>query len=83
MVTGQPGSMRIAAVDDPFAGVDFSYLERFRIHNGIMFFKVYRPILRRRLAKAEALSRRGQAPVFDDRPDGTFRMVKLQGKSAD
>jgi hypothetical protein len=61
----------------------FSYLERFRIHNGIMFFKVYRPILRRRLAKAEALSRRGQAPVFDDQADGTFRMVKLQGKSAD
>jgi hypothetical protein len=61
----------------------FSYLERFRIHNGIMFFKVYRPILRRRLAKAEALSRRGQAPVFDDKADGTFRMVKLQGKSAD
>jgi hypothetical protein len=60
----------------------FSYLERFRIHNGIMFFKVYRRILRRRLAKAEALARKGQVPVADDQGYGEFRVVELQGKSA-
>jgi hypothetical protein len=59
----------------------FSYLERLRIQNGITFFKVYRPILRRRLAKAEALARKGQAPVADDQPNGTFRTVALQGAS--
>jgi hypothetical protein len=61
----------------------FSYLERLRIQNGITFFKVYRPILRRRLAKAEALARKGQAPVVDDQSNGTFRMVALQGASAE
>jgi hypothetical protein len=61
----------------------FSYLERLRIQNGITFFKVYRPILRRRLAKAEALARKGQAPVVDDQSNGTFRTVALQGASAE
>ena len=60
----------------------FSYLERFRIHNGIMFFKVYRPILRRRLAKAEALARKGQAVVVDDQAHGEFRVVNLKSESA-
>lgn len=61
----------------------FSYLERFRIHNGIMFFKAYRPVLRRRLAKAEAHSRKGQVPVIDEKANGTFSVVELHGNSAD
>jgi hypothetical protein len=61
----------------------FSYLERMRIDNGILFFKVYRPILRRRLAKAEALARQGQVPVIDEKANGTFRVVELQGNPAD
>jgi hypothetical protein len=61
----------------------FSYLERFRIQNGISFFKVYRSVLRRRLAKAEALTRQGQAPVMDEKANGTFRVVELQGNPAD
>ncbi len=61
----------------------FSYLERFRIHNGIAFFKVYRSILRRRLAKAEALSRQGQVPVIDEKANGTFTVLELQGNPAE
>jgi GR25 family glycosyltransferase involved in LPS biosynthesis len=61
----------------------FSYLERFRIHNGISFFKVYRSILRRRLAKAEAVARQGQAAIIDEKANGTFRVVELQGQPAD
>jgi hypothetical protein len=60
----------------------FSYLERFRIHNGILFFKIYRPILRRKLAKAEALASQGQAPAIDEKVNGTFRVLELQGKPA-
>jgi len=60
----------------------FSYLERFRIHNGMTFFNVYRPILRRRLEKAEALARKGHAPVIDEKPNGTYRVVELQPGSA-
>jgi hypothetical protein len=60
----------------------FSYLERFRIDNGVLFFKVYRPFLRRRLEKAEALARQGQAPVVDDTTDGTFKVVELQSTPA-
>jgi hypothetical protein len=61
----------------------FSYLERLRIQNGITFFKVYRPILRRRLAKAEALAAKGQASVVHNQSNGTFRTVALQGASAE
>jgi hypothetical protein len=60
----------------------FSYLERFRIDNGVMFFKVYRPILRRRLEKTEALIRKGEIPPVDDTTNGTFRVVELQGTAA-
>jgi hypothetical protein len=60
----------------------FSYLERFRIDNGVLFFNVYRPILRRRLAKAEALAGKGLLPVAADQANGTFRAVELQSKSA-
>jgi hypothetical protein len=60
----------------------FSYLERFRIDNGVLFFKVYRPFLRRRLEKAEALARKGQAPAVDETTNGTFKVVELQGTPA-
>ncbi len=60
----------------------FSYLERFRIDNGVMFFKVYRAILRRRLEKTEALVRKGQIPPVDDTTNGTFNVVELRGTAA-
>ena len=47
-----------------------------------MFFKVYRPILRRRLEKTEALVRKGEIPPVDDTTNGTFRVVELQGTAA-
>jgi len=59
----------------------FSYLERLRIQNGITFFKIYRSILRRRLAKAERLALKGQAPIVDAKADGTFTVVELQGEA--
>jgi hypothetical protein len=55
----------------------FSYLERFRIHTGMWFFNLYRPLLRRRLAKAEAFARRQQIPPADDQAQGAFIAADL------
>jgi hypothetical protein len=60
----------------------FSFLERFRIHNGMAFFNVYRPILRRRLKKAELLAPKDGHPAVDEQLDGTFRVVELPSESA-
>ena len=55
----------------------FSYLERFRIHNGIWFFNVYRPLLKKRLAKAEARARQDQNPPVKDQIEGDFVIADL------
>jgi glycosyl transferase, family 25 len=56
----------------------FSYMERFRIHNGIWFFCVYRALMRRRLIRTEALARKGQASTnTDEQTYGTFATVNL------
>jgi hypothetical protein len=55
----------------------FSYMERFRIHNGIWFFNVYRPALRKRLAKAEALARNNKTQPDEKQAEGTFVVVDL------
>ena len=61
----------------------FSYMERFRIHNGIWFFCVYRAMMRRRLLKTEMLARKGKFPVVTgDQTPGTFAIVNLPEGSA-
>jgi hypothetical protein len=56
----------------------FSYMERFRIHNGIWFFCVYRGMMRRRLIKAEALAGKGGSPgMAGDEMHGSFATVEL------
>jgi hypothetical protein len=55
----------------------FSYMERFRIHNGIWFFNVYRAVLRRRLAQTEMRARRGEIPLVEDNAEGTFVVADL------
>jgi len=55
----------------------FSRMERFRIENGIWFFNVYRPICRRRIARAEARARRNQFSPVEPRAEGTFVEVDL------
>jgi hypothetical protein len=61
----------------------FSYMERFRIHNGIWFFCVYRWLMRKRLLKTEALARNGKFQSIDDKhTHGSFAIVDLPEKVA-
>jgi hypothetical protein len=55
----------------------FSYLERFRIHNGIWFFNVYRPLLRKRLSKAEAVASKEKNPPAEEKIEGSYVVVDL------
>ena len=55
----------------------FSYLERLRIENGISFFKVYRPMCRRRIEKAQANVRKGTATPVESQTEGSFVVVDL------
>ncbi|HEY0789422.1 MAG TPA: glycosyltransferase family 25 protein [Chthoniobacterales bacterium] len=56
----------------------FSYLERFRIENGISFFKVYRPICRRRIEKAQENVRKGTAAPVETNTEGSYAVVDLR-----
>jgi glycosyl transferase family 25 len=61
----------------------FSYMERFRIHNGIWFFCVYRWLMRKRLLKTEALARNGKFQSIDDNhAPGSFAVVDFPEKVA-
>lgn len=58
---------------------DFSPAERFRVENGLLFFKFFRWFQRRRLQRAEARARvGGSSPVPDDGPVGEWREEVLQ-----
>ena len=61
----------------------FSYMERFRIHNGIWFFCVFRAMMRKRLLKTEALARKGKFERnMDEHIYGSFSVMDLPAKAA-
>jgi hypothetical protein len=58
-------------------------MERFRIHNGIWFFCVFRAMMRKRLLKTEALARKGKFERnMDEHIYGSFSVMDLPAKAA-
>lgn len=55
----------------------FSLMERFRIENGVSFFKIYRNVLRGRLKKAEKQIKTGRIPAITEYPLGEYQLVEL------
>jgi hypothetical protein len=55
----------------------FSLVERSKIEQGLVFFKVYGGICRNRLKKAEAKITLGRTPAIAEYPIGEYHVVKL------
>jgi hypothetical protein len=55
----------------------FSLMERFRIENGISFFKVYRSVCRGKLKKAEKQVQEGRIPPITEYPPGEYQLIEF------